>query len=186
MPHLSQELVGRRLKKMLLVGVLVAAVGALQVLYAMNEVAASMPIGFAVGMLSLLLGAGMIFAATLGYIVVGHRQFQLRTLLAFTTVIAILFAAWSAWIGPTFFDQTSIKWHDGLLWIETGPGGFTNSNTDTYFVFTSMQFPIFGIVVLILPLIAPFLILPFVFRYSLKNRLKGPQSEGAAIPELLS
>ena len=149
---------------MLIIGVVAAAVGALADLYALNEVTPTMTTWFSFGLLSLLFGGATILAAGVGYIIAGSRQFRLRTLLGITAAVATLLAFWTALAGPAFFDNTSIAWHDGSVWIELAPGEYTSPDGNSTFTYDFIQLPTVGLGLLILPLVVPFLFLPFALR----------------------
>lgn len=154
----------RRLHRMLFVGIAMTGCGLLLLGVSMKGAFVYGPWFIGGGTLGLLLGAGVIGAAWLGYVFEGAWRFRLRTLMATTTIIAVLFAAWPAWIGPTFFRDTNVKWQDRCLIIETGAIDISNFAGGNDIGFMVLTIPILGPGPCLL-LLFPLIFLPFILRH---------------------
>jgi hypothetical protein len=153
----SAEVCGR-LRRMLIVGLGLTATGLFFVLSSLGSLSGSGPWVSGAGLLALLFGAGLIFAAWVGFAVVGAWRFRLRTLMIAVTILAVLLAAWPALVGPTFFQRVTFSAKEGTIVIENRH----DAGPDTW-TFMEIHLPLYHIGLWV-PLLFPLVLLPFVLR----------------------
>ncbi len=159
----STEVCGR-LRRMLIAGLGLAAIGTY---FTLRPLGLSLSSGFpwmsGAGLLALLFGAGLIFAAGVGFAVEGAWQFRLKTLFIAVTLVAVMLAAWPVWVGPTFFERVTVSTKDRAPVIKHRPPAEQSQNSFTITTFVETPIPLFQIGLWI-PVFFPLMLLPFVLR----------------------